>query len=492
MARSRHKSVFATKESRRSIAISKKPTFESHGKHNSLGYRRNVGEGTWVARCTKDSVKREHRIGIADDIEAANGLDILSYEQALDKALKFDPFKEEEEAAAALKRQKHQLDLDQALVRYEAELKTRGQDAGNVSRVRGHLSEELLKTPVKLLSVDDLKGWRNELVELVAEEELERSTVNRLMTPVRAALNLAYEEDQGKTITNSAAWDIGLKALEGASKSRNVILRDPIVDKIVKASYRESPEFGELVEVAATSGARCSQMSRLVVSDLMQGSEPTLNMPPSRKGKKGQKWSVPIRVVIPQGLANRLAKSSKGRAQNANLLLKPSGMAWGPSVHYKPFARAVKAAKLTAEEIHPYTVDQITIYALRHSSICRALLRNVPIKIVAANHDTSVKMIEDNYSRYISNFADAILREALTEFTPPPDPETESSLEAVPVAQLGGCRHGHSYAEFPPYTNSNGANVCSECARQRTRRNKAKKRAAKSQAEAAQSINANW
>jgi hypothetical protein len=66
--------------------------------------------------------------------------------------------------------------------------------------------------------------------------------------------------------------------------------------------------------------------------------------------------------------------------------------------------------RASAEEIYPYTIDQITIYALRHSSICRALLRNVPIKIVAANHDTSLKMIEDNYSRYIANFADGILR----------------------------------------------------------------------------------
>ena len=192
-------------------------------------------------------------------------------------------------------------------------------------------------------------------------------------------------------------------------------------------------------------------------------------------------------LVIPQGLADRLAKSRKGREQNANLLLKPSGVAWGPSDHYKPFARAVKAAKLTAEEIHPYTVDQITIYALRHSSICRALLRNVPIKIVAANHDTSVKMIEDNYSRYISNFADAISRDALTEFAPPPASETRAAVEAVPAAQpmQGGCKHGHSYVEYPPYINSNGAIVCSECARQRTRRNKAAKRAANAQVEAA-------
>jgi len=487
MARSKHKSIFGTKESRRALPISKKPTFESHGKHNSLGYRRNVSDGTWVARCTKDGVKREHKIGMADDIQTADGIDVLSYEQALEKALKFDPFKEELEAAAAAEQEHKDLTVAQALDKYETELKTRGQDTGNASRVRGHLSEALLKTAVRRLTVDDLKGWRNELVELVQEEELERSTVNRLMTPVRAALNLAYQEDQGTTITNSAAWDIGLKALEGASQSRNIIIRDHVVDKIVKASYRESLEFGEFVEVGATTGARCSQMSRLAVKDLLIGAEAKLEMPPSRKGKKGQRAFVPAPVSIPPSLADRLAKSAQGRPQSARLLLKPSGEPWGPSDHYKAFARAVKAAGLTPEDIHPYTIDQITIYALRHSSICRALLRNVPIKIVAANHDTSVKMIEDNYSRYISNFADAISREALTEFAPPPATAV-GVVKVAPRAEpmQGGCKHGHSYAVFPPYTNSNGATVCSECARQRTRRNKAAKRVAKTRTEAAE------
>jgi hypothetical protein len=36
------------------------------------------------------------------------------------------------------------------------------------------------------------------------------------------------------------------------------------------------------------------------------------------------------------------------------------------------------------------------MYALRHSSIARALLLNVPIRIIAAAHDTSVAMIESN------------------------------------------------------------------------------------------------
>ena len=60
-------------------------------------------------------------------------------------------------------------------------------------------------------------------------------------------------------------------------------------------------------------------------------------------------------------------------------------------------------------------VADTTMYALRHSSIVRALLANVPIRLVSALHDTSVVMIERTYSAYIADFADAISRPALLD-----------------------------------------------------------------------------
>jgi hypothetical protein len=45
----------------------------------------------------------------------------------------------------------------------------------------------------------------------------------------------------------------------------------------------------------------------------------------------------------------------------------------------------------------------------------RQLLANVPVRVVADNHDTSVTMIERTYSRYIADHADEIARRALLE-----------------------------------------------------------------------------
>ena len=75
-----------------------------------------------------------------------------------------------------------------------------------------------------------------------------------------------------------------------------------------------------------------------------------------------------------------------------------------------PFARVAKKAGL----------EEITIYALQHSNIVRQLLAGVPVRVVAVNHDTSIRMIERTYSRYIGDHADALTRAALLDTSTTP------------------------------------------------------------------------
>ena len=58
------------------------------------------------------------------------------------------------------------------------------------------------------------------------------------------------------------------------------------------------------------------------------------------------------------------------------------------------------------------------MYALRHSCIVRMLLQNVPIRLVASLHNTSVAMIEKHYSKYITEHTDEISRRALLQHEP--------------------------------------------------------------------------
>jgi hypothetical protein len=54
--------------------------------------------------------------------------------------------------------------------------------------------------------------------------------------------------------------------------------------------------------------------------------------------------------------------------------------------------------------------SDIVPYALRHSSIVRGLTHDLPIRLVAALHDTSVAMIERYYSRWITDISRISLR----------------------------------------------------------------------------------
>src|SRR5204863_9511207 len=96
--------------------------------------------------------------------------------------------------------------------------------------------------------------------------------------------------DEDARIANRRAWENGLATIPDAEQSRNVILDEPIVRWIVAEAHAQGDAFGLLIEVAAITGARVSQLARLEVQDLQADrANPRLLMPTSRKGKGTKK-----------------------------------------------------------------------------------------------------------------------------------------------------------------------------------------------------------
>jgi integrase len=186
----------------------------------------------------------------------------------------------------------------------------------------------------------------------------------RTCAAFKAALNLATEHDE--RIANRRVWETGLASIPDAGQSRNVILSESTVRKLIEEARKHSSAFGMLVEVAAVTGARVSQLAGIEVQDLQADrAEPRLMVPTSRKGK-GTKKVLRRPVPIPGKLAERLQTLAADRPPTAPLLAKPSGAPWKKSDHSRLFARAAKAAEQDPEEV--------TIYALRHSNIVRQIL----------------------------------------------------------------------------------------------------------------------
>jgi hypothetical protein len=418
--------------SRLKLSVRKKPYGTTIAPSVILLYRRNKGPGTWAVRLTggKDQV---FRLAQADDYADADGREVLDYWQAQDRArAKAREYEGTAEPAT----------VEKALDDYESDLKTRGADIANVKRARAALAADMLKRNVSSITAAEWKRWRDRLAKTVVA-----STVNRTATCVKAALNLAADHDERIV---RRAWETGLATIPGAEESRNVILSAELVQAIVtearepnldgmeklKGEDREKAErdaekwaeaFGLFTEVLAVSGARPSQAARLNVHDLPADGDPRLMMPSSKKGK-GVKKVLRRPIPISSALALRLRSFAAGKPGTTPLLPKPSGERWAKSDHSRPFARAVarlKAkkdlAKQLTQEIARVEADgeSVTIYALRHSNIVRQLKANAPIRIVAANHDTSVAMIERNYSEFITDHTDDISRAVMLEIAAP-------------------------------------------------------------------------
>src|SRR4029077_3475958 len=205
--------------------------------------------------------------------------------------------------------------------------------------------------------------------------------------------------------------------LPDATEVRNVILPDDTVREFVATAYGLDPQFGLLSDVLAVTGARPSQAVRLRVEDLHDHpARPKLMMPKSAKGggrKRSQKTLQQFSLPITTQLAARLNAAAKGRAGDQPLLLQSEGRPWGsnPGAGY----RREVAAVVTAIGLDPAVV---TMGALRHSSIVRMLLKNIPLKVVSSLHNTSAQMIEMTYGRHIVEHSDDISRHALLHHEP--------------------------------------------------------------------------
>ena len=372
-----------------------------------LNYRRNGTantNGSWVGKIANGHGSHsEPKIGEADDFGKADGVNVLSFEQAENK-LKKMVSGGTEVAVLTL--------ATAALKSYEDDLIARGARPNNVSVLRFHLTgSSLLTMPLALITVDELKLWRNGMVA----KGLKPASVNRVRNSLRACLELALP-------ARSHVWKEGLETLPNAQRARAglIFTDDRIISELVAEAYRRDPALGLLCDVCAVTGTRPVQAQRLRVEDLIADPKrPRLLMNKSAKGggrnrasKKTQLYPLPITPA----LAAKLQEAAKDRADDAPLLLRSDGEPWNadsPSGDYRHrFADVVEVVGLPASA---------TMYLFRHSSIARRLLQGMQISVVASLHDTSEAMIRAHYGKFIieDDAVDDIIRKGLLHHDEP-------------------------------------------------------------------------
>jgi len=364
----------------------------------SLHYRRNQGNGVWSAKVRGDDGRYWIRaIGQADDFAEADGEQVLTFFQASDRAKEL--VKPGSKSAP--------ITVAGAFAAYERDLESRGGNVYTNARwPQTHMTPGQLATPVAELTARELRGWRDGFVKKISA-----ASVNRLCGAIAAALEHAARLDP--RITNERAWKVGLEGIANVSGTVDAVLSDAEIRVLVQAAYRVDSEFGLFVFAMASTGARAGQLARVTVTDFRDDpTKPILRIPKSGKGggkARVKRMSETTPVPIAGAFAAELRKAAAGKCGSALLFTRRDGRSWGPkpATTFKDLWRAT----IEAAGLAPNT----TSYALRHSSITRQLLRGIPIRIAASAHDTSTKMIEAVYAKFVSEHSDDIARVAVLD-----------------------------------------------------------------------------
>lgn len=393
-----------------------------------LGYRRSKRGGSWLARWYLGEGKyNQTPLAVADDNGVKpDGVHILNFDQAEVHA---------KEAAASgyaasnaganggIKTVRSAIDAYGAGRDAKAQgLQNRdGVKSDFTRRMARHvLASDLAAKPLHTLTGDDLKDWLQSM-----PATLSAATVRRTRNDLKAALNQAGREGQkllpvdyphtirnGLNLRNSVRPTVPKRPQASDEEVVDIefqILSDDEVRRIVASAAavdvqrQDDGDLHRMVTLLAATGLRLSQLARCVVGDVDAASG-IIKVPFSRKGlTEDENEKTPRRI---SRAVVDLLSPILGRPRRATLLLhrevKKTGYIWVPTGSNrswrstdiaKPWAMIRKDAGLP---------EHLTPYCLRHSSIVRMILANVPVLLVAKRHNTSVDMIEKHYAKAIA------------------------------------------------------------------------------------------
>lgn len=355
----------------------------------------------------------EERLGQADDDRCED--DALGFKTALASALEWANRQIAAFEESAGDNRRAAPTVRSATEAYILKRLERSASAGANAKVRliKHVIGDKAFADVLLrrLRASTIESWRKRVAPGLAP-----STVNRLLNDVRAALNDACEAHR-RTLPVELPGEIrtGTRALTVRGTARKQILDETQLRAVLEASWsiEDGEDFGVVVMLAAATGARFSQLAALTVGDV-QFNRQRIMLPSSLKGRSAQPRP-PIAIPLSDGVLRRLTEVVEGRPA-CEPLLQTWAYERAAATRWRKARRRAWGAACETEKLWRATIDVAGLpggtimYSLRHSSIVRALCAGLPIRLVAAAHDTSVEMIETHYAAYILDAAEDLHR----------------------------------------------------------------------------------
>src|SRR5262245_43469425 len=383
-----------------------------------LGYRRpkdGKGSGTWIARrYIGQGSYQEKALGSADDFMDADGHAIKSFSQAQEEARSW--WQGERRKDLGLSGDGGPYTVRTACEDY---LKHYGAEGGkstytvNLS-IKVHILPALGDVEVAKLTTRKLRDWHHGLaaaprrlrtskfakvqktkpirVDDEEEKRSRRATANRILTVLKAALNLAYHE---RCVANADAW----RAVKPFKKVDAPVVRYLSSDECRRLVNACPDDLRQMVRAALLTGCRYGELSRLRCEDVNFDAH-SLAVRQSKGGK-------PRHVVLTSEGIAFFSSIVAGRKPRDPLLQRTDGGIWKPAQQTRPLKEGCAMANIA---------PAAGFHVLRHTHASMLAMKGVPMGVIAAQlGHADTRITERHYAHLAPSYVADTIRGAFPD-----------------------------------------------------------------------------
>lgn len=392
-----------SRTARKNLKQDKNPYWARIERNAHVGYRKGSKGGYWIARIRFGDKFKMQSLGTADDMLDADGLEILDYFQAQQKAREWFEYAQKLEKGIGLAK----YTVNDALDEYMDYLETHGKSAQRAKySIESYIRPEFGKIIASELTSKRISDWHKKLAEdkprqrakigkvafkedAIKADDYKRkrkATANRILTVLKAALNRAYND--GK-IASDDPWR-RIKPYRNVDSAKIRFLTLSECGRIVNACDKD---FKPLVQAGLLTGCRWGELITMRVQDYHSESG-TLFIPDSKSGK-------PRHVTLEQQGQRFFDRHVIGKSSGEYMFLRKDGEQWGRSHQTRRLKDACQRANI---------VPEISFHILRHTHASQMAQRGVPMPVIAAQlGHADTRICEKHYAHLTPNYiADTI------------------------------------------------------------------------------------
>jgi integrase len=413
MARALKDSNLGTRQARARLEVRGKPHWRDVEEGLHIGYRKLAGKaGKWVVRFytgNREAPYTTETIASADDLSDADGVHILSFTQAVNKA-------RELRARQGNGGRLGPYTVAQCLADYFASRRAQNGDSpslrGDEQRIANHVLPVFGDMECAKLDRDSLQDW---LHQIPSKPALKRSiqgerqfraldnspdairgrkcSANKVWLIFRAALNHGHDR---KKIASQDAWN-AVEPFKNVAKPRLVYLNTEQVSRLLNAI---DPEYRDIVQVGLAAGARYGDIIAMRVQDF----DPDSGTVAVHQGKTRRL----VRIILTKNGIELFKRLCAGKASDDLILRRANGEPFRASNLQRPMAEACRIAKIK---------PAVSFHALRHTYASLARMNHVPDAVIAQNlGHVDTRMVQRTYGHIGEDFAKQMIRERAPDF----------------------------------------------------------------------------